>query len=37
MLKVKNLPFTSKKINSGKTCQFKKKNKCDKSVYFLVV
>ena len=33
MLKVKSLPFTSKKINSGKTCQLKKKNKCDKSVF----
>ena len=37
MLKMNSLPFTSKKINSEKTCQLKKKNKCDKSVYFLVV
>ena len=37
MLTVKSLPFTSKKINSGKTSQLKKKNNCDKYVYFLVV
>ena len=26
MLKMKSLPFTSKEINSGKTCQLKKKH-----------
>ena len=31
MLKMKSLPFTQKKINSGKTFQFKKKtNKYNK-------
>ena len=36
MLKVKSLPFTSKKINSGKTCQLKKKEQVTSLYIFLL-
>ena len=37
MLKMNSLPFTSKKINSGKTCQLKKRSSVTSLYIFFVV